>query len=268
MIQWNLKGTSGEEQNKKQPMNFAFIQLQVLLTNGCPIRTGAFHNHLSDQLFLVLKWGFKLIPKETQARVKLHTGTPQEFTYTLMAYGIPPDVHPVSPEGEVRTRRHREFVKACATIDCLIEEGQLHAGTADVPVRAVVIVPASNDVLLGRGRRSMIHPGNVLLNRLVDESMAEYVAGHKSVKTAITHRLIGEIKEQYKGRFLEQEPPSGVWRIATDDTVRLRISQRFRARKNGEADEPDVYSGFSTPSPKATKSLPRPAHKRHKTGPS
>ena len=237
MIQWDLSEDKAEAKDTKQMNLFGNLSLQLLLMLGCPVRTVVFHNCISDQLYLVLSWGFNLLPKDFQARCKVHSGSTQERICSLLTYGIPSDVHPIGPEGDIKTRRHREWLKSCATLESWIRQGKLHSATASVPVREIVIIPATNDVLLGRGKRSIVHPGSVQLNRLVDETMEEYLSGTKAVKTAITIRLIAQVKEEFQGRFLEQDAKSGVWLIASDDIVRLRISQRFRARKQEVEEE-------------------------------
>jgi hypothetical protein len=134
----------------------------------------------------------------------------------------------------VKTRRHKEWMKACAIQESWVQQVELQPDSAYAGVREVVVVPATNDVLLGRCKRINAHPGSAQLNRFVAESMEAYRTGSKIAKTTITHRVVARVKAELQGRFLEQDSNSGVWLIARDEVVRLRVSQRFRSRKQEE----------------------------------
>jgi hypothetical protein len=255
MIQWgNISGKPSSTKNQHQTMDWARFKMNFLLIMGCPIRTTAFHHCSStEQLYkVVLSWAFKFIPKRYQARNKFHVGTPQECTYFLMAYGIPPDANPINDEGQVKTKLHKEWMKARAIQEQWIQNGKIRVDTvpavaaatnpATPMVKELIVVPDSKDIVLGRGKRIHSHPGNIQLNRLIDQAIPQYDASRKTEKTAMTNEMIRNMQEDWGGRFLLQDTKLGVWMIAPEDTVKIRVSQRFRSRKS----EQD-YSGSTAP---------------------
>lgn len=83
------------------------------------------------------------------------------------------------------------------------------------------------DVLLGRGKRSYKHFGNVCFRKLVQECLAYYNHPQTTVhdKKRLTKSIVQQV-QQSGGRFL-RETANG-WASVDDETARLKVSHVFR----------------------------------------
>lgn len=91
-------------------------------------------------------------------------------------------------------------------------------------------IPYPGDVLLGKGRLCQEYPGNIFMNRLVDEKFDEYNNSEKATKGSIALSIVDQIQAEGR-RFLERDEDSG-WKIVTDMVIlRNKITQAFRVRR-------------------------------------
>lgn len=208
------------------------------MTHGLA-RYPVIHHCYSDERFKIL-----LLPaltfflQETRARNKLHFGARTECTYSLCTFGIPQHALPFSKQGELTLKTHERCIQALAAQEKLIRDGRLKPPSRSHKVwacdradeLAVIVIPTSVDVLLGRGARVNAHQGNESLHRMVEEVLLQYSAGTRASKTLFTNNIVDKVKE-IGGRFVKQDPLSGVWLVVDDDTARLKVSHLFRARK-------------------------------------
>ena len=73
------------------------------------------------------------------------------------------------------------------------------------------VVPTSNDVLLGRGRANVNHPGNVQFREIVGRNFGAYLRAQKKAhKSMIVKTIVNEAFAQ-GARFLKQEENSESW---------------------------------------------------------
>ena len=101
----------------------------------------------------------------------------------------------------------------------------------DKATLAPICFPGPFDVMLGRGRRSNYHPGNIRLRGMCDDSKELYNASAKKGKTQITEKIVKAIK--VSGRFLKEDGFG--WVEVDDEVARLKVSHTFRDRsKNNE----------------------------------
>lgn len=222
LVQW-----ATERKGQSHKMDVGLYKLHAIITLGSPVRLVVAHNCFSEQIYKVfLSWTLKLSTQDVRARVKLHFGTTQECVYSLLSYGISAEGLPVSStEGEVKTKRHRDWLRANATQEQRSIEGRLRPRTSNGAAHLWVSIPETTDVLLGKGRNSPSHAGNTKLVKLINEHLREYNECRKGGKTEIVAKIIRLV--QTDGRFLIQDN-DGVWVHAEEEEVKMRVSQRFR----------------------------------------
>ena len=75
----------------------------------------------------------------------------------------------------------------------------------------VIVVPANEDVLFGRGRSHFFHPGNIQFRHAVGINLGAYLdASKKSQKSRVVNKIVDEALAQGV-RFLEQDSDSKLW---------------------------------------------------------
>eukprot|EP00934_Nitzschia_sp_Nitz4_P003948 Nitzschia sp. Nitz4//scaffold90_size81538//688//2245//NITZ4_005309-RA/size81538-processed-gene-0.29-mRNA-1//1//CDS//3329559981//3938//frame0 len=219
-----------------KPVDTKQISVLAQSLHAAPVKFVVVHNCFNDKRFeLFLKLGMPLLNKDSRARTKIHCGAPMECIYGLLGYGIPDQFLPVSMLGEVKKKQHTEFLKARK----FKEEQDRRRGKNNIDGTSqeeCILLPANTDVLLGRGKPIHSHQGNRALHRLVDEAIPEYETCRKSKKTTISQALVQQVKDEFGGRFLKQDPDFGVWWVVDDETARLKVSHLFRARRQSVLD--------------------------------
>lgn len=95
-----------------------------------------------------------------------------------------------------------------------------------------------NDVLFGKGKGTVSHPGNLKFHAFVAERKEEYMlAGSRPEKTIIIREIFARIKKlDPPGRFLERAPDGKAsgWVEADDSKARGKISQALREHRKRE----------------------------------
>jgi len=134
-----------------------------------------------------------------------------ECIYDLMTFGIPSDILPITPTGELKFDAHEELVRRLRRRD-------------DGCVKRIVL-PGGLDVLLGRGKPLQKHPGNLRYHHFVESYQDEYETASKLEKTNLSKRIVQAMKES-GGRFLKQDDAG--WMEIDDDTARYKVSHTFR----------------------------------------
>ena len=89
------------------------------------------------------------------------------------------------------------------------------------------LIPSRNDVLLGRGKGSHMHEGNVWFRRLVKERQKLYDTASTPEKTRIADEIVRMVKESRGGLFLKKKGTA--WVEVSDSVARLKVSHAFRA---------------------------------------
>lgn len=85
------------------------------------------------------------------------------------------------------------------------------------------------DVLFGRGKTVVEHPGNLDFRNLVGKRMEEYEAASRLEKTCMTETIVQMIKNK-DGRFLKRDDGGG-WEEVDDETARKKVAHAFRNRR-------------------------------------
>ncbi|KAL3916776.1 MAG: hypothetical protein SGILL_005027 [Bacillariaceae sp.] len=128
----------------------------------------------------------------------------------------------IGPEGRTRTKiknkTHLKWIELRQVKERAVASGQQFQG---------IECPSLNDLLFGKGRPIMRHPGNVLLRSMLESKYNEYnnTKGKKE-KTEIAWSIVRQLQES-SCRFLKEDG-SGYWVEVTPDIARQKISVGFR----------------------------------------
>jgi hypothetical protein len=146
-------------------------------------------------------------------RCRFQYGTDMECIYNLMTFGIPSDILPVQTSGELRLEAHQDLIRRMR---------KQHESNDNVPR---IILPRTDDVLLGRGKPLQKHPGNIRYHHIIETYNEKYEKAMKLEKTSISKWLVEQIQEA-GGRFLKLDDVS--WVEIDDDAARYKVSHTFR----------------------------------------
>ena len=97
------------------------------------------------------------------------------------------------------------------------------------PVSAGSLDIRPNDVLFGRGKTVVEHPGNMKFRNIVGRHMEEYEAASRLEKTCMTEHIV-ELVKSSDGRFLKRDD-GGDWEEVDDETARKKVAHAFRNRR-------------------------------------
>uniref|UniRef100_A0A7S2YP44 DUF6824 domain-containing protein n=1 Tax=Entomoneis paludosa TaxID=265537 RepID=A0A7S2YP44_9STRA len=161
-------------------------------------------------------------PKDSVLQV--HQGEPKETFSKLRSFGIPVDHDnsPLLPTGESwSTEWHLEWLQ-----NLKAKEERAHSDSADGDHR-----PRRFDVLFGKGKEALKHPGTLRCMHLVDLFENRYEAANRRAKTQVSDEIVGIIHAS-NGRFLKRIKPGGSWMEVDKATAREKISHLFRQKRS------------------------------------
>mmetsp|Transcript_87484 Transcript_87484/g.131231 ORF Transcript_87484/g.131231 Transcript_87484/m.131231 type:complete len:468 (+) Transcript_87484:35-1438(+) len=184
------------------------------LLSAIPVRFKCLHYCYDDEkvrtLFQVAMLVFN---RSERFRCRFQFGTDMECIYNLMTFGIPSDILPVQTSGELRLEAHQEYVRRMR---------KQHDSDENIPR---IILPSTDDVLLGRGKPLQKHPGNLRYHHIIETYNEQYEKAMKLEKTNISKWLVEQIQDA-GGRFLKQDDVA--WVEIDDDAARYKVSHTFR----------------------------------------
>jgi hypothetical protein len=192
---------------------------------------------------LAINLYLKLADKEKRARAKIHfgrangwafvqcrlpsvslgalfcpIGSHAEWIYTLMTYGIPHHLIPLTSDGKFKLKNHLASIEMRQAAEEYAQQGMVET----------CVLPHTCDVLLGKGKPIQQCTGNRRLHTLVDDHLSLYDGfSNKKEKTALSAEIV-KMVQSASGRFLSKE--SGVWIKVSDDIAREKVSRTFRTR--------------------------------------
>jgi hypothetical protein len=193
---------------------FYIRESKKIVAEAMPHRVTSLH-YCYDDYFVypfVTLFRFILGDRIALGSFRLHFGTPSEYSYTLLTYGIPAQFLPMNEAGEVVLGHHMEWI-----------ERRRVQESSGLP--ATAMIPRRFDVLLGRGGDLSDHTGNLRAFHIVEMNRERYEKASKFEKTQIAERIVHLIHQSY-GRFLQKE--KGEWVEVTTETAREKISHCFR----------------------------------------
>jgi hypothetical protein len=90
------------------------------------------------------------------------------------------------------------------------------------------ITPEEMDVLLGRGRHNISHPGNAFFNKMIKDNMKDYTQATRPMKKRIAEDIMFQV--QKKGRFIRFDSGTREWQEVEGAEVLDKIGQAIRYR--------------------------------------
>jgi hypothetical protein len=90
--------------------------------------------------------------------------------------------------------------------------------------------PGDDDVLVGRGKKCLVHPGNLHFKQVVATKLRSYLDAECRVdKTAILMEVIDQVRAiSPNGGFVKQNPKTGQWFEIGDFLAKEKTAQAFR----------------------------------------
>lgn len=184
------------------------------LKDGVPYRLVAFHYCYDDP---AIRTTLSLLRSVSGTSFRLHFrdhfGSHQECLYKLIQFGIPQSIWPLDISGMLRP----EMISQYDVFDRFVSSQRQRE--EDEKIKRMELQAASNtidaatdlDVLLGRGKPSQRHPGNLQLSKLIEERQLEYHSADKARKVELSWEIVKAVQYELGGRFLEKDETSGEW---------------------------------------------------------
>lgn len=185
------------------------------------------NRHLSTGKAQIVKAMFAFsVTSEVRPHIRIHTGSLVECIYALQSFGIQSDQIPVSGSlDRCKTKHHSKWWELCHLKEDSLKN---HNRKFD----SIIECPNHTDVLFGRGRPIMRHPGNAMLRSVVQSRVVEYAnAKTKKETTDITWSVVRILKGKYGARFLKEEniESDGLgWVEVSNETARQKVRIAFR----------------------------------------
>jgi hypothetical protein len=196
-----------------------------------PLRFGALHLCLADHPMShsLRTLSLLTVGSNVRTRARFHTGSDTECQYSLQSFGIDARSIPINTNsGKRKTKQHLKWIELRQMKEAAIRCGNVFDG---------IDCPHLKDILFGRGRPIMRHPGNVVFRNILESRLTDYnTATTKKEKSEIVLAVVRQIRS-WSWRFL-REDSRGWWVEVTDDVARQKVSIGFRdVRKTRD----DVY---------------------------
>jgi len=167
----------------------------------------------------------------TRIRIKIHTGDRTNIQYSLMGYGIPVDLLPLTDTGNIKTKNLLQWIKVRKALDESIAKDHngiiSHARASGWIDSNNIECPGLNDVIFRSGKNHMSHPGNASFQSLIEARHEEHSQSHQDDKALITWWIVEQV-ELKGGNFLEWNS-EGMWSQILDRAlIRSKVSSCFR----------------------------------------
>jgi hypothetical protein len=103
--------------------------------------------------------------------------------------------------------------------------------------------PRQTDVLFGPGARR--HPGNKTYWHLMKINLDQYIISPYGARSVISRNIVQGVRSQL-GRFLEQDPKTGIWysisdKRAIEKTSHALSNMKYKTNRKRHPDEPNSY---------------------------
>lgn len=98
---------------------------------------------------------------------------------------------------------------------------------------APAVQPRPSDVLLGRGRHLVNHPGNRRFRLLIDRYLGMYESfNHRLDKTVLSYTIVRIVKEDLSGRFLKEADDGKAFHEVDDGVAHAKVAHCFRSQRS------------------------------------
>jgi len=110
-------------------------------------------------------------------------------------------------------------------------QAQFRADDNSEANRRVVMNPREHDVLLGKSREALSHPGNGWYRILIQEHREKYQTAKRNVDKALIVQMILDEVARAQGRFLRLNEEKQRWEIITTKEAYDKVAHALRNRK-------------------------------------
>ena len=175
-----------------------------------------------------------------------------EVHYALMTYGILIHSLPIDTSGTLDLSYVKREVEKYYNNG---KNGSASSKRDKNESNIIIDIPASNDVVLGRGYPYQQFPGNLRLAILIDSYREMYSKSNRTNKTKISNMIVQMVKNQQNGRFITKQRSNadnrdsgdddtvssnnnegyGGWVIVSDEVAREKVSHGFRTKTKKSA---------------------------------
>ena len=162
-------------------------------------------------------------------------GSHAECVNELNSFGISLDDLPFDRTGQVLTHNHLEWIQSRRDLAANVNPTKVKSNSLDHDVQSRVevsetagLTPLATDVLLGRGKAIIDHPGNVRFRQVIDFYGQKYEAAGRLEKTCMAEVIVRLINSS--GRFLKRDDV-GAWEEVDEATARKKVAHAFRNRR-------------------------------------
>jgi hypothetical protein len=152
-----------------------------------------------------------------------------------MTFGIPTKVLPVTDQGEAGAwQHHYDWISSRESIEANNLQAKAEQTTPSDEKKKkhdCIDVPRPCDVLMGVGKLTHLHTGNMWYQFMIDEYQERYdICATRTDKTIITSAIVMKVKES-GGRFLLRKKGETNWSEADDFLAREKVANAFRGRR-------------------------------------
>ncbi|KAL3908865.1 MAG: hypothetical protein SGARI_002874 [Bacillariaceae sp.] len=199
-----------------------------------------------------------------RVRTKFYHSTREEALRQMMTYGIPMAAAPFTIDGSYDLQRHLQWVDRQIGIETRARDAAASLPFSNITVRArrsssptpSEITDCSNaasaliadsdikdsDVLFGKEKKVVNHPGNAQFRQIIDMYLPSYEAAPRGEKNNITRVIVDHVRGA-SGRFLKRGPSSSVrnggastvgsngWVEVSTEVAHDKITHAFRNRR-------------------------------------
>ena len=166
-----------------------------------------------------------------RVKIRVHLGSHEDCQYKLMTFGIPVQAFPIRSDGTLNHENHTKWLDRRKKKEKYMAANPFFDNGIDLPTRA--------DVLLGRGRPFINHPGNKRLHQIIHNRYEEYDGSSFQRKTKISKEIL-EVVQKYGGKFLKLDNVSGMWLEAPEIEARNKVSHSFRRKRADDGQEAGI----------------------------
>jgi hypothetical protein len=190
-----------------------------------PKKVVALHYCYNNNKVLAALTGFQLLVFNDSRRFRLrkHTGDLAHIHFELQTFGIPIQDSPMQENGNLFTEKHLEWVQQQEQWE---READMRINSDSSATRfALILVPRKFDVLFGKDKTALSHPGNLRCQLIVEMHQDLYEAVGRREKTKVADRVL-QIIHDSKGRFLKRAKLG--WEEVDHAIARGKVSHYFR----------------------------------------
>ena len=151
----------------------------------------------------------------------------------------------------VLVEEKKESLGMIDTLSINLEDGNKNLGDD----RIYFSEPRALDICCGRGKGSFWHPGNLIFQMVIRNSMDEYAqATSKRSKSAIVSMLLNSLHVDHNLRFVKKDPVVGKWFVLplcvahekTGHAIRDQLSAAMRQKQQPPCQEKSSLSSPTT----------------------